>query len=84
MINVAHDTKMMYGRTLHARSFMKWRGSREEHEEHEGKTRGETREELVKQTRFDYTCARSSKDKEIHDPRSTRDDTSSKFSLRRS
>ena len=42
-------------------------------------TRGNTRESL-KPTRFDYTCARSSKHKEIHDdPRSTKDDTSNRF-----
>ena len=47
-------------------------------------TRGNTRESL-KPTRFDYTCARSSKHDEIHDPQSTRDDTSSTiFSERRS
>ena len=49
-----------------------------------GNTRGNTRESL-KPTRFDYTCARSSRHKEIHDPRSTKDDTSSTiFSVRRS
>ena len=46
-------------------------------------TRGFTREntrESLKPTRFDYTCARSSKHKEIHDdPRSTKDDTSNRF-----
>ena len=36
--------------------------------------RGNTRESL-KPTRFDYTCARSSKHKEIHDSRSIKDDT---------
>ena len=37
-------------------------------------TRENTRESL-KPTRFDYTCARSSKHKEIHDdPRLTKDD----------
>ena len=40
-----------------------------------GKTQGETREESLEPTRFDYTRARSSKHKEIHDPRSTKDDT---------
>ena len=44
-----------------------------------GFTRENTRESL-KQTRFDYTCSRSSKHKEIHDdPRSTKDDTSNRF-----
>ena len=46
-------------------------------------TRGLTREntrEALKLTRFNYTCARSSKHKEIHDdPRSTKDDTSNRF-----
>ena len=37
-------------------------------------TRGNTRESL-KPTRFGHTYARSSKHKEIHDPRSTKDDT---------
>ena len=42
-------------------------------------TRGNTREnmrESLKPTRFGYTCARSSKHKEIHDLNPTRDDTS--------
>ena len=48
-------------------------------------TRENTRESL-KPTRFGHTYARSSEHKEIHDPRSTRDDTKGSrfFSVRRS
>lgn len=48
-------------------------------------TRGNTRETL-KPTRTSHTYARSSKHKEIQDPRSTRDDTKGNrfFSVRRS
>ena len=38
--------------------------------------RGKQGEKSLKPTRFDYTCARSSKHKrEIHDSKSTREDT---------
>ena len=54
-------------------------GTRDEHEEHEGKnkenTRGNTRE-ITQPTRSGYTYARSSKHKEIHDSNPTKDDTS--------
>ena len=40
----------------------------------------ENTRETLKPTRFDYTCARSSKHKEIpDDPKSTKDDTSNRF-----
>ena len=58
VINVAHDTKMMYGRTLVARSFTKRSGSREEYEEHEGKHEGK-HERITQPTRNSHTCARS-------------------------
>ena len=38
--------------------------------------RGKQGEKPLKPTRFDYTCARFSKHKEIHDPNPTKDDTS--------
>ena len=54
------------------------RGNEGRHERKHGR-------KSLKPTRFDYTCARSSKHEEIQDPRSTKDDTSSKFfSMRRS
>ena len=72
MFNVAHDTKDDVGWNPRCPIFHDWRGSYKEHEEHEGETLGE---KSLKPTRFDYTCARSSKHKEIHDPNPTKDDT---------
>ena len=58
MINVAHDTKMMYGGTLDGRSFTKGADPYEERDEHEGKHEGNTRE-ITQPTRIDHRCARS-------------------------
>ena len=64
------DTKMMKGGTLDARSFtiganpmMYTNNTRRKHDR------------ITQTNKNNHTCARSSKHKEIHDPRSTRDDT---------
>ena len=54
--------------------FHEMEGSYEEHEEHEENTR-ENEREITQPTRVGHTYARFSKHKEIHDPKSTRDDT---------
>ena len=58
MINVAHDTKMMWSGTPYGRSFTKGADTEEEHEEHEGKHEGK-HERITQPTRIDHTCARS-------------------------
>ena len=46
---------------------------------------GKHERKSLKPTRYGHTCARSSKDKEIQDPQTTRDNTSGQFfSVRRS
>ena len=58
VINVAHDTKMMWSGTPYGRSFTKGANPYEECDEHEGKHEGNTRE-ITRPTRIDHTCARS-------------------------
>ena len=86
MINLSSDAKMMYGRTLDGRSFTKGADPYEEHEEHEGETRGNTRETLNQQE-IDHTCARSMNTKEdtlIQSQQRTIQTVTGFFSMRRS
>ena len=61
------DTKIMQGRNPNRAIFHERSGSRDEHEEHKGKTQGNhegNTREITQPTRFGHTYARSSKHKE--------------------
>ena len=58
---------MIQGGTLISRSFTKWSGSHDEHEEHEGENEGNhegKHERNTKTNKNDHTCARSMNTKE--------------------